>query len=150
MSDILVLWDQPSFIYVQLITVEQRPGQCSLNVSHGLIFELVLGGETLFRVFLPGISLPLRYAGFEALDLGGAKASDGTLVLWTRHALWAYRALEVGDGCTVRLLVLSRPIVKIFGSCLVDIFLSRVLVVPLVAMIADDEGQRCQWVDVDV
>jgi len=119
-------------------------------VSHGLIFELVLGSEALFRVFYPGISLPLRYAGFEALDLGGAKASDGTLVLWTRHALWAYGALKVGDGCTVRLLVLSGSMVKILGSYLVDIFLSRVLVVPLVAIIADDEGQRCQWVNIDV
>lgn len=89
-----MLWSQ-RVEDLQFVAIEQRPSKGSLNMLYGLVFELILGGEALLRVFLPGISLPLGYAGLKALNLRGTKASDSTLVFGTRHALGPYGTLDV-------------------------------------------------------
>lgn len=64
----------------------------------GLALEILFRRPLLRLEFLPCRPLRIGNRRLDALDVAGAEARKGALVLWARDAFRADRALEVAYG----------------------------------------------------
>lgn len=133
-----------STICSPLIAVEQRARKCSLNVSDGLLVELVWCGERLRHLLTyqyvphivwsypairvlggstyelpPCFTLGLWDAVLDSLDLTGAETGHRPLVLGAGEVGWPNGTLEISERCTCRRTALARR--RVSGRHLEDV-----------------------------